>query len=72
MLWWSLRRLKSSDVQNRRRGIKGLSKSRSPWALAELMAALVDESQLARKEAAEALGEIGDAQAIKPLTNLIV
>jgi HEAT repeat protein len=71
MLWWNLRRLKSNDVQTRRRAIKGLSKSRSPRALAALMAALGDESHLARKEAAEALGEIGDAQAVKPLINLI-
>jgi len=71
MLWWNLRRLKSSDVQTRRRGIKGLSRSRSPRALAALMAALVDDSHLARKEAAQALGEIGDAQAVKPLINLI-
>jgi hypothetical protein len=35
------------------------------------MAALVDESYLARKEAAQALGEIGDAQAVTPLINLI-
>jgi HEAT repeat protein len=66
MLWWNLRRLKSGDVQTRRRAIKGLSRSRNPRALAALMAALVDESHLARKEAAQALGEIGDAQAVKP------
>ena len=71
MLWWNLRRLTSSDVQTRRRAIKGLSRSRNPRALAALMAALVDESHLARKEAAQALGEIGDAQAVKPLINLI-
>jgi HEAT repeat protein len=57
MLWWNLRQLKSSDVQTRRRAIKGLSRSQNPRALAALMAALVDESHLARKEAAEALGE---------------
>jgi HEAT repeats len=71
MLWWNLRRLKSGDVQTRRRAIKGLSRSRNPRALAALMAALVDESRLARKEAAQALGEIGDAQAVTPLINLI-
>lgn len=36
-----------------------------------VMAALVDESYLVRKEAAQLLGEIGDAQAVKPLINLI-
>ena len=71
MLWWNLRRLKSSDVQTRLRAIKGLNRSRNPRALAALMTALVDESHLARKEAAQALGEIGDAQAVKPLINLI-
>jgi len=71
MLWWNLRRLKSSDVQTRRRAIKGLSRSRNPRAPAALMAALVDESYLARKEAAQALGEIGDAQTVNPLINLI-
>ena len=71
MLWWNLQRLKSSDVQTRRCGIKGLSKSRSPRALTALIAALVDESHLARKEAAQALGEIGDAQTVNPLINLI-
>jgi HEAT repeat protein len=71
MLWWNLLRFKSSDVQIRRRAIKGLSKSRSPRALAALMTALGDESHLARKEAAEALGEIGDSRAVKPLINLI-
>jgi HEAT repeat protein len=71
MLWWNLRRLKSSDVQTRRRAIKGLSRSRNPRALAALMAALVDESRLARKDAAQALGEIGDAYAVKPLIKLI-
>jgi hypothetical protein len=35
------------------------------------MAALVDESHLARKEAAQALGEVGDAQAVKPLIKMI-
>jgi len=71
MLWWNLRRLKSSDVQTRRRAIKGLSRSRNPRALAALMAALVDESHLARKEAAQALGEVGDARVVKPLVDLI-
>jgi HEAT repeat protein len=71
MLWWKIRRLKSSDVQTRRRAVKGLSKSQDSRALAALMVALVDESYLVRKEAARALGEIGDAQSVKPLINLI-
>ena len=71
MLWWKLRRLKSSDDQTRRRAIKGLSRSRDPRAMAALMAALNDQSYLVRKEAARALGEIGDAKAVEPLINLI-
>jgi hypothetical protein len=39
--------------------------------MAALMAALNDESYLVRKKAAQALGEIGDAQAVGPLINLI-
>ncbi len=71
MLWWKLRRLKSSDVQIRRRAIIGMSRSRDPRAKSALIAALIDESYLVRKEAARSLGEIGDAQAVKPLINLI-
>lgn len=71
MLWWKLRRLKSSDVQTRRRAIKGLSRSGDSRANTALIAALIDESYLVRKEAARSLGEIGDAQAVKPLINLI-
>lgn len=36
-----------------------------------LMAALIDESYQVRKDAAQSLGEIGDAHAVKPLINLI-
>ena len=71
MLWWKLRRLKSGDDQTRRRTIKGLSRSRDPQAMAALMTSLNDQSYLVRKEAARALGEIGDAQAVEPLINLI-
>ncbi len=71
MTWWKLRQLKSRNDQTRRRAIKGLSRSRDPRAMAALMAALTDESYLVRKEAAQALGEIGDAQAVGPLINLI-
>ena len=39
--------------------------------MAGLTAALNDKSYLVRKEAAQALGEIGDAQAVGPLINLI-
>jgi hypothetical protein len=71
MLWWKLLRLRSSDVQSRRRAIVGLSRLRDPRAKAALMTALTDESYMVRKEAAQALGEIGDAQAVKPLIDLI-
>jgi HEAT repeat protein len=39
--------------------------------MAALMAALNDQSYLVRKEAARALGNIGDARAVGPLINLI-
>lgn len=71
MTWWKLRQLKSRNDQTRRRAIKGLSRSRDPRAMAALMAALTDETYLVRKEAAQALGEIGDARAVGPLINLI-
>lgn len=71
MLWWKLRRLKYGGAQTRQRAIRGLSRSRDPRALDALMASLVDDSYLVRKEAAQSLGEIGDEQALKPLINLI-
>jgi HEAT repeat protein len=71
MLWWKLRQLKSRNPQARRRAVKGLVKSRDPRAIDPLMAALNDESYLVRKEAARALGDIGDARTVRPLINLI-
>jgi len=70
-MWWKLRQLKSSNDQTRRRAVKGLGRSRDPRAMAVLTAALNDESYLVRKEAARALGDIGDARAVGPLINLI-
>ena len=54
-MWWKLRLLKSSNIQTRRRAIKGLGKSQDSRALAALMAALRDESYVVRKEAAKPL-----------------
>lgn len=71
MQWWKLQRLKSGDVQTRRRAVRGLSGSRAPLAMPALMAPLVDESFLVRKEVAQSLGEIGDERALKPPINLI-
>ena len=71
MIWWKLRQLKSRNDQTRRRAVKGLGRSQDPRAMAALTAALNDKSYLVRKEAAQALGEIGDAQAVGPLINLI-
>lgn len=70
-MWWKLRQLRSSNIQTRRRAIKGLGKSQDPRALAALIAALNDQSYLVRKEAARAIGEIGDARAVRPLIHLI-
>lgn len=71
MLWWKLQRLKSSKDHIRRNAIKGLCKSQNPRAMAAVMIALNDESYMVRKEAAYAIGEIGDAQTVEPLINLI-
>jgi HEAT repeat protein len=71
MLWWKLRQLKSRDPQARRRAIKDLGKSRDPRAIDLLMDALADKSYLVRKEAARALGDMGDARTVRPLINLI-
>jgi len=70
-MWWKLRQLKSSKDQTRRRAVKGLSRSQDPRAIAALLDALNDESYLVRKEAARALGDIGDERAVGPLINLI-
>lgn len=70
-MWWISRQLKSNNDQTRRRGVKGLSRSKDPRALAALMVALGDKSYLVRKEAARLLGDVGDARAVRPLINLI-
>jgi HEAT repeat protein len=53
MLWWKLRQLRSRDHQARRRGVKGLGKSRDPRAIDPLMAALNDKSYLFGKRRRE-------------------
>lgn len=71
MIWWNLRRLKSHNDQRRRNAVKSLSKSNDPRALLALVAALSDKSYLVQKEAARALGDIGDERAVGPLINLV-
>lgn len=71
LLWWRQRQLRSGNRQTRRRAIRGMSHSADPRWLAPLMSALRDESWLVRKEAARVLGEIGDAQSVRPLLTLL-
>lgn len=71
MIWWNLRRLKSRNDQRRRNAIKSLSKSNDTRALLALIQALSDKSYLVQKEAARALGDIGDERAVGPLIHLI-
>lgn len=63
--------LRFGNVRARRYIVKGLSQSIDPRAQKALMTALHDESYLVRKEAAQSLGDIGDAQVVGPLIHLI-
>lgn len=71
MTWLRLLMLRFGNDQFRRRAVKSLNKSNDRRAQQALLAALNDQSYLVRKEAAQALGEIGDAQVVAPLINLI-
>ena len=63
--------LRLGNESTRRRCVKALSRSNDSRAQAALMAALSDKSFLVRKEAAQSLGNIGDARVIGPLINLV-
>lgn len=101
MLWWTIRQLKSSDVETCRRaadklGESGNAKAVEPLILAlkeekhplsyyaenalvkcgavavePLITALKDSSREVRREAAKALGKIGDARAVEPLIDAL-
>lgn len=63
--------LRFGSVKARRSVVKALSQSTNPRAQEALMTALHDESYLVRKEAAQSLGDIGDAQVVGPLIQMI-
>ena len=71
MMWLRLLLLRFGSDQARRRAVKSLNKSNDLRAQEALITALNDQSYLVRKEAAQALGDIGDARVVAPLINLV-
>ncbi len=63
--------LRYGNDTTRRHCVKALGRSTDPRVQAALMTALNDKSYLVRKEAAQSLGDIGDARVVGPLINLI-
>lgn len=58
MLWWTLRRLKSSNVDTRRQAIKKLSESKNQRMVAPLVAVLSDSDREMRRHAVELLSRV--------------
>ena len=58
MLWWTLRQLKSSDVETRRRAIKKLSESNDQRIVAPLVAVLTDSDREMRRDAVALLSRV--------------
>lgn len=58
MLWWTLRQLKSSDVEIRRRAIKKLGESNDPRIVAPLVALLTDSDREMRRGAVALLSRV--------------
>ncbi len=71
MMWLRLALLRFGNDPTRRRIVKSLNRSNDPRAQEALLMALADQSYLVRKEAAQSLGDIGDARVVAPLINLI-
>ena len=70
--WRDIRRLRgASDEETRRRATAALATSRTRIAASELVTALRDPSLAVREEAAHALGEIGDPQAVPALIDVL-
>src|SRR6266545_6480532 len=67
MLWWTLRRLRSSNPDARWRAAAKLYKLRDARTVGALIAALSDFSSEVRTLAARALGEIGLPRTVGPL-----
>lgn len=55
MLWWHLRKLRSADVEQRRRAVQAVTAARTPKALEALAGALGDSDPAVRSLAARAL-----------------
>jgi regulator of protease activity HflC (stomatin/prohibitin superfamily) len=71
MLWWTLRKLKSSDESKRIAALWKLNDSRKAEIVEPLIEALSDSASEVRKLAARGLGNAGDERAIKPLVPLL-
>jgi HEAT repeat protein len=71
MLWWSLRKLKSSQWETRAAAAADLGRSRETAAVAALIETLQDESPQVRLATISALGKIGAAQAVTPLISAL-
>jgi HEAT repeat protein len=67
MLWWMLRRLRSSNPDARRRAAAKLYKLRDARTVGALIAGLSDFNSEVRTLAARALGEIGLPRTVGPL-----
>ncbi len=72
MLWWKVRRLKSSNVQTRSETARSLGASGESGAVPALVAALQDESAEVRRAAAAALAQLGHPAAAEPLCAALV
>ncbi|MCS7272638.1 MAG: MFS transporter [Fimbriimonadales bacterium] len=70
--WRALRQLhKHADVATRLQAVRTLMEEKTPLAVEELTAALHDPTPEVRREAAKALGVIGDARAVPALVQAL-
>lgn len=67
MLWWTLRQLKSNNIQKRKHAVWKLVNLGNPKVVDSLITALKDENWQVRCEVAVALGEIRDMRAVESL-----
>lgn len=58
MLWWTLRQLKSDNVQARTAAIATLSHSRNPQVIQSLIVCLSDSNEGVQSAAVAALGQL--------------
>jgi HEAT repeat protein len=70
MLWWTLKQLKSFNIDKRLRAIQRLSHSTSPKGIAALVNALSDDWPHNRAAAARALGELGEPAVERTIAEL--